>query len=122
RADEPPRPRDEGNADDRPGAIRRDDDLRLARPHVPARSQQSRAGARRRVGPRRAAARLSGLLRRVRRAQRPRGAGSATVGPWVHGSMGPWVHGERRALVPTDPWTYGLMDPPLFFRRRPRFV
>ena len=52
-------------------ALRRHDDLRLARPHVPARAQQSRAGAGRRVRRRCAAARVSGVVRRVRRAHRP---------------------------------------------------
>ncbi len=46
RADEPSRSGDEGNARRSAAGIRRNDALRLARPHVPARPRQSRARAR----------------------------------------------------------------------------
>ena len=60
--------------------VRGDDDLRLARPHVPARAEQPRAGARRRERHRGAAACLSGILRGIRGADRARSAGRARVG------------------------------------------
>ena len=55
------------------------DDLRLARPLVPARPQQSRARARWRNRHRLEAARVPGLVRRVRRAHRARSTGRARV-------------------------------------------
>ena len=60
--------------------VRGDDDVRVARPHVPARLEQPGARARRRERHRGAAARLSGVVRRIRAAHRPRGAGGACVG------------------------------------------
>ena len=50
--------------------VRGDDDVRLARSHVPARLEQPGAGARRRERHRGAAARLSGVVRGIRAAHR----------------------------------------------------
>ena len=66
RADQPPRPGDQGHAGRRAEGLRGHDDLRLARPHVPARSEQPRAGTGRRVGHRLTSARLPGVVHRVR--------------------------------------------------------
>ena len=59
--------------------LRRHDAVRVARSRVPARPEQPRARARRRERHRCAAARLSRVVCRVRRAHRPRGAGRAFV-------------------------------------------
>ena len=79
RADQPPRSRDQGDAARLAEGLRRDDAVRLARSRVPARPEQSRARTGRRERHRGAAARLSGLLCRVRRAHRPRSARRARV-------------------------------------------
>jgi len=81
RADEPPRPRDEGDARRRALGLRGDDALRLARPHVPARAREPRPGAAGRGEERRAPEGAGGLRRdvhgvrgedRARGARRPR--------------------------------------------------
>ena len=74
RADQPSRPGHQGNAARVAGRVRGDDDLRLARPGVPARPEQPRARTRRRERHRRGAARVSRLLCRLRCPDRPRGA------------------------------------------------
>ena len=59
RAHQPPRSRDQGDAGRVAVGVRGDDDVRLARPHVPARTEQPGARARRRERRRGAAARVS---------------------------------------------------------------
>ena len=59
RADQPPRPGDQGDADRGADGLRRHDAVRVARPRVPARPEQPRARAGRRERHRRAAAPLS---------------------------------------------------------------
>ncbi len=73
RADEPPRPGDEGNAGGGAGRVRGDDAVRLARPGVSEGIEQPGAGAGRRNRLRRAAAPVSGVVRGLRAAHRPRG-------------------------------------------------
>ncbi len=81
RADQPPRSRDEGDADRLAQGLRRDDAVRVARPRVPAGAEQpgDRAGRRERGG--RPAASLSRVVRGVRGADGPRSARRARVGP-----------------------------------------
>src|SRR5262249_51121799 len=72
--DEPPRSRQERDADRLAEDLRGHDAVRVARPRVPARPQQSRAGTRRRKRRRRARTRLSRVIRRVRRTHGSRSA------------------------------------------------
>ena len=81
-------------------AVRRDDDLRVARSHVPARVEQPGAGARRGERDRRDAARLSRVLRRVR-------AANGARGPW-----GPRVAAARGwLLAAAGSWRLAISEP-----------
>ena len=81
---------------------RRHDAVRLARPRVSARPEQSRARIGRRVGGRDRTARLSGLVRRIRRAHGARSAGGAPLeNPKSQGSDPARRHreiGAKRAM------------------------
>ena len=79
RADEPSGSCHEGNAARVAQGLRRDDDLRLPRPRVSAGPQQPRPRAGRRVRQGRAAASLSRVVRRVRRADWSRSPRRARV-------------------------------------------
>ena len=74
RAHQPPRSGHQGDAGGRAEGLRRHHDLRLARPHVPARPRLARAGTGRRERNGSDAAGLSRLVRRVRAEPGPRGA------------------------------------------------
>ena len=96
RADQPPRSGDQGDAARGAGRLRRDDDLRLARPGVPAPVEQPRAGTGRRERHRGAAAPLPGLLRRVRRAHRARSARRARLSARPPAPFSAWSFGTCR--------------------------
>ena len=109
RADEPSRSGDEGHARRGLEGLRGDDDLRLARSHVPARVEQSRPGIerrRRRRRWRRRAARVSWDVRGIRPAHRPRsarrarlaGPRPATVVGGLSAACGLAMIGGRRSL------------------------